>query len=172
MQDHEDMMESSSNKVEYIKFFTLIGLLVVASLGLNSWFGSADATSVLRWFMGLFFVTFGTFKFIGYEMFTQMFPDYDILAAKSKFYTYFYPFLELILGLFYLLNVLPVPRDVVTLFIMSVGAYGVFKSIRAHGDIQCACLGDIIKLPLSTVSLAEDVIMAIMAAYMLFSNLS
>lgn len=159
--------ETSSKPLEYAKFAIVIAAIFGISYFLNNLFGSDASNELMRWFMGIFFVTFGTFKFIGYEMFTEMFPSYDIIAAKSKAYTYLYPFLELLLGSLYLLNAIPTLRDVFTLVIMSVSAYGVYKTIKARGSVQCACLGNVIKLPLSTVSLSENVLMAVMAAVMI-----
>ena len=163
--DYED--ETSSKPIEYIKFAIVILAIFGASFFLNNLFGSDAPNELMRWFMGLFFVTFGTFKFIGYEMFTEMFPTYDIIAAKSKLYTYAYPFIELILGCLFLLNASPLPRDLLTLALTSVSAYGIYKTIKERGNVQCACLGNVIKLPLSTVSLGENVLMAVMAAIML-----
>ena len=155
---------------EYIKFGGLMLAILLLALFFSNWFGSDSLFDAMRWFMGLFFLVFGTFKFIGYEMFTQMFPSYDIIAKKFKLYSYLYPFIELSLGVLYLINVFPVFRDLATFAVMSIGAYGIFKSMKSKQVVYCACLGDIIKLPLSTVSLLEDVLMAAMALFMLLNN--
>jgi hypothetical protein len=159
--------EVSTKKIEYFKLFVVLVLITAISVSLNNLFGSNASGELMRWFMGMFFLTFGTFKFIGYEMFTEMFPEYDIIAARSRVYTYAYPFIELFLGILYLINAIPLARDLFTLVISAVSAYGIYRSIKAHGSIQCACLGNIIKLPLSTVSLAENSLMAVMALIML-----
>jgi len=164
---YHDMAEVSNKTIEYVKLAAIIGIIAGAAFFLNSWFGSEASDEIMRWFMGIFFVTFGTFKFIGYEMFTEMFPSYDIIAAKSKVYTYAYPFIELLLGSLYLVNAIPTIRDLATLVLMSVSAYGVYKSIKSHGNVECACLGNIVKLPLSKVSFIENSSMAVMAAVML-----
>ncbi len=163
----DDFDDTSTSTTEYVKFALVIAAILGASLFFNGMFGSETADGLMRWFMGIFFVTFGTFKFIGYEMFTEMFPSYDVLAARSRAYTYAYPFIELLLGVLYIVNAIPMIRDVVTLTLMSVSAYGVYNSVKAHGNIKCACLGNVIKLPLSTVSLSENVLMALMAAIMI-----
>jgi hypothetical protein len=51
--------------------------------------------------------------------------------------------------------------------LMAVGAYGVHQELKNKSNIMCACLGGIIKLPLSRVSLIEYVAMFIMAAAMI-----
>jgi hypothetical protein len=43
----------------------------------------------------------------------------------------------------------------------------VAQELKRRAGIHCACLGNVIKLPLSTVSLVEDIGMGLMAAAML-----
>lgn len=166
-EDDFDMEPAVNSKIEYLKLFIIILLIGGVAFFFNQLFGSNSGNGLMRWFMGLFLVTFGTFKFIGYEMFTEMFPSYDIIAAKSRVYTYAYPFIEMFLGIAYLVNAFPTFRDIVALVLFSISAYGIYKTIKTHGNVQCACLGNVIKLPLSAVSLAENVLMAVMAAIML-----
>jgi len=165
---HESMVESKSDTKEYIKFLGLIAGITVASFIAYSTYESGGLELWMRWFMGIFFLVFAGFKFVGYKMFVEMFAGYDIIAKKIKFYSYIYPFIELGLGILYLANLYPSSRDVFTLIIMVIGSIGVFQEIyHRRSGIHCACLGNIIKLPLSTVSLVEDVGMAIMAGTMI-----
>jgi len=161
------MASARSDAKEYAKF-----VLVIIGIFLVSWYLQGrlgdSVESWMRYFMGTFFVVFATFKFIGYRMFVEMFAGYDIVAKRFKPYSYLYPFIELGLGVMYLANLIPNTRDRLTLAVMTVGAIGVFQEIyHRRSGVYCACLGNIIKLPLSTVSLVEDVSMAAMAAIML-----
>lgn len=167
MQDHAVMPAPVSSRKEYIKFAFVIAAIVFISTALA--YAQNDLTLLgwMRWFMGVFFIVFASFKFIGYEMFVEMYPNYDLIAMRAKSYGYVYPFLELGLGLMYIGNVAPGARDVVTLVVMGVGAIGVARTLQQHHGIQCACLGNIIRLPLSTTSLVEDTGMAAMALVML-----
>lgn len=165
---HADMVESS--RKEYIKFGGVILLLLLAAT-LMSGLTAFNIEEWSRWFMGGFFIVFGSFKLINYEMFVLAFSGYDILAKKNKIYAYVYPFIELLLGIFYVLNFLAVPRDIFTIIIMGIGAAGVIKAIMHKSHIQCACLGTIIRLPLTTVSAVENITMATMAFIMLLTNL-
>lgn len=126
----------------------------------------------MRWFMGGFFLVFGSFKLIGYENFVQMFPQYDVISQRYPIYKYLYPFIEVWLGVAYILDLVPYFRDAFTLAIMLIGAYGVAKGLAKRGNFHCACLGGIIKLPLSTVTLVEDLVMAVMAALMLLAMIT
>lgn len=163
--EHHDMVSAESNGKEYLKF-----ALVIAGIIFLAWFMSlgGGVYEFLRWFMGVFFLVFATFKLVGYKMFAAMFAQYDIVAKRFKPYAYAYPFIELALGLIYILGLLPGIRDVVTLIVMSVSSIGVFQEIyHRRSGVYCACLGNVIKLPLSTVSLVEDVGMGAMALVML-----
>ena len=166
--DHTSMVESKSDAKEYLKFAGLIVGITVISLLAYSYYGSGDLELWMRLFMGIFFLVFAGFKFIGYKMFVEMFAGYDIIAKKLKAYSYAYPFIELGLAIFYLANLYPSFRDIFTLVIMLIGSIGVFQEIyHRRSGIHCACLGNIIKLPLSTVSLVEDIGMAVMAGVMI-----
>jgi hypothetical protein len=48
-----------------------------------------------------------------------------------------------------------------------IGAVGVIQSVRAKETIQCACLGTVFQLPMSTVTIVENAGMAAMAGWML-----
>ena len=163
---------SESNLREYIKFAGVLVFITVFAYLLYSWTDGEGVLTFIRFFMGVFLVVFATFKFIGYEMFVQMFRGYDLIAKRYKAYSYAYPFIELFLGVMFLFDLLPVFRKLGVLVVMSIGAVGVFQEIyHKRSGIHCACLGNIIKLPLSTVSLVEDLAMILMASIMLIGML-
>jgi hypothetical protein len=75
-----------------------------------------------------------------------------------------YPFVELALGLAYLANWNPLITNWITLIIMGFSAIGVIKAVMDKRSIRCACLGTVFKLPMSTVTIIEDLGMVAMAA--------
>jgi hypothetical protein len=153
--------------LELFKFLgVIVGITAIAIL-LHAYIGSLGVDDWLRWFMGTFFLVFGTFKLVGYTMFTEMFSGYDVVAKHFRYYAYAYPFVELALALAYLTDQLSPGRDWATLIIMALGSIGVAQELKRRAGIHCACLGNVIKLPLSTVSLVEDIGMGLMAAAML-----
>lgn len=156
-------------RAEYKKFFMLIAGLLVGSFGLFYLFDGQDFMNWMQLFMALFFIAFAGFKFAGYEMFVEMFPTYDLLAKRYKWYAYLYPFIEVFLGFAYLTNALGNIRDIVAVLVMGVSAYGVWKALqhRRRGGVYCACLGNVIKLPLTTISFFENATMGGMALLML-----
>lgn len=169
MKNHE-IVNSESSPIEYIKLGTVLAVIVIASWFFNENFGTGGWAEYLRWFMGVFFVVFALFKFIGYKMFAMMFTGYDIVAKRFKPYSYAYPFIEFGLGVLYIADAFATPRDIVTFLVMFIGIIGVAQEIKKRSDVHCACLGNIIKLPLSTVSLLEDAGMGIMATIMLLAR--
>lgn len=164
---HKDMVKSESSYKEYIKFGLVIWFIFLASLWPTYVDGLASVEEWMRYFMGFFLSTFGVFKLIGYDMFPAMFAQYDIVAKRSHFYAQTYPFIELALGLLYLFGLGGRTRDGFTLLIAGIGSVGVWRAIAARKGVHCACLGNVIKLPLSTVALVEDLSMGIMALLML-----
>ena len=51
----------------------------------------------------------------------------------------------------------------ITIFLLSITTYGVIKTLRNKKEIQCACLGTAIKLPMTVATLIENGIMILMA---------
>jgi len=93
---------------------------------------------------------------------------YDVVASKWKPWAFIYPFVELFLGVLYLINVYPVETNIATVVILGIGSIGVIQSNLNNRKIKCACLGDVFNLPMSTVTIIENFTMIIMALLMLF----
>lgn len=151
---------------EYMKFAGVIGGIVVVSLVL-AWARGWGLERFLSDFMAVFFMTFAAFKFVNLENFVGAYRGYDIIAKRFPLWAYAFPFIEGVLGVFYLLLDNSDTLNVITLFIMGVSAVGVWKELTNKSNIMCACLGTVIKLPLSQVSFVESFGMFIMAALML-----
>ena len=95
---------------------------------------------------------------------------YDIVAAKWKFWGYVYPFVELMIGILFLIDIMPFYVNLLTLIILGVSSVGVIKSNIKKKQIKCACLGDIFELPMSTVTIFEDLTMVAMSIIGLIST--
>ena len=158
--------QTEESKREYIKFGAVIAGILLISTIVSVARGLA-LERFLEDFMAVFFVTFATFKFINLEEFSVTYQSYDVIAKRFPLWGYAFPFMECILGVSYLLwdqsNIL----NGLTLLITGVAAIGVYKELHNKSNIMCACLGKVIKLPLSKVSLVEDVAMFAMAAFMI-----
>ncbi len=122
----------------------------------------------MRHFMAGFFIVFAFFKFLNLEGFANSYRKYDIVAAKRKEWGYIYPFVELALGILYLLNFAPFETNLATVIVLGISSIGVIKSNLDMQKIKCACLGDVFNLPMSTVTIVENLTMVGMATLMLY----
>ncbi len=159
------------NNYKLSDFLPLIVIaVVVLALTLTRSFVMDDwaIRFLMRNFMAFFFLIFGSFKVMNLHGFAKAYQEYDLLAKQSLAYAYAYPFIELGLGLAYLFNVMPVLTNVITFFVMAISALGVFNELRKGKQIVCACLGVVFKIPMTYVTLTEDLLMAGMALAMLF----
>jgi copper chaperone CopZ len=119
-------------------------------------------------FMAGFFLVFSFFKMLDLRGFASSYAMYDVLAKKLPIYGYIYPFIELVLGSLYLLGYRPMLVNIITLLVMLFSSIGVILAVTNKQKIRCACLGTGFNLPMTTVTIIEDLLMAAMAALMLF----
>lgn len=118
-------------------------------------------------FMAYWFLIFASFKIYKIKGFAEAYAMYDVIAKKSTPYAYFYPFIEFALGVAFLLSSNLVLLGWITLGLMTINSIGVLQSLKNKQAIMCACMGTVFRLPMSYVTLAEDLLMAIMAVSML-----
>ncbi len=146
-----------------IILFTLIGAFTIA----HQLYEGFNLTNAMSDFMAGFFIVFGSFKLMRWHGFAQAYSTYDILAQRSMAYAYAYPLIEIGLGIVYLLRIFPVAANIITIIVMAISSIGVIKALMNKRDIECACLGTVFKIPMTIVTLMEDVIMLAMALIML-----
>lgn len=161
MQEHNHTEKSNYTPLTIVFVFILI--LALANIASNPSL-SFGLMSVMQYFEGYFFVLFALFKFIDLKTFATGFTKYDLIAGKFKAYAYIYPFIELLLGIGFLTGIYLFETLIATVILSTIGALGV--ALNLNKKIQCACLGAVINLPLSKVSLLEYVLMGLMALYM------
>ena len=126
---------------------------------------------VMKWmnhFMGGFFLAFSFFKLLDLNGFAASYKMYDIIAKKIPFWAYLYPFVELGLGLSFLSNLFPLVTNSITFIVMSISIIGVLQAVLNKKKIQCACLGAVFNLPMSTITIIEDALMILMSGIMVF----
>ncbi len=138
----------------YITGITLLPVLVKGNFNWETW---------MQNFMAGFFLTFSFFKLLDLKGFADTYATYDIIAKKWKGWGYVYAFIELGLGVAYLLRFRPVITNIGTFLIMTVSVLGVLQSVLNKKRIPCACLGAIFNLPMSTVTIFEDGLMIVMS---------
>jgi len=165
---HSEVREETKSWASTYKPILLIfGYVTTISLVVSWQDGTINFMTFMRIFMAAFFLTFSFFKMLNLKSFAESYAMYDIVAKKFSAWGYFYAFIELGLGLSFALNFSPVLVNWVTLIVMTVSILGVLGSVLNKKKIQCACLGAVFNLPMSTVTIVEDAIMIAMSAAML-----
>ena len=144
----------------------LIGAYLFAFSGYR-WATSSLEDAMLD-FMGGFFLVFSFFKFLDLKGFAPSFSMYDPIAKKLPFYGKVYPFLEVILGTLFIARFEVQILLYITLVILGSTTLGVIRSLLDKRQIQCACLGTALKLPMTEATFIENAVMLAMTFYMLF----
>jgi copper chaperone CopZ len=170
--DHNETAEQTRSWFETYKpillIFFYISLVTVLIQSINHHF---DYMQAMPHFMAGFFLVFSFFKLLNLKGFAESYQMYDVLAKKIPAWGYVYAFLELGLGISYLLNFNPIVTNAVTFIVMSISIIGVLQSVLNKKKIQCACLGAVFNLPMSTVTIIEDGLMILMSFIMLITML-
>jgi hypothetical protein len=157
----------------YFKFKSFVPLILIFSaiiaFVIIKGFVTSDFSNraLMLDFMAGFFLVFGGFKTIKLSAFAEAYGMYDIIAKRSRVYAHIYPFIEIALGLAFLFRFEVVIVAWITLILMSINSIGAYIGIRDKKVLMCACLGTVFKLPMSFVSLGEDLLMVVMAIFIL-----
>ncbi len=162
---HHTMNEATAKSwIATYKPLLIIGLFIT---GVSAIASGGSLHLGMSYFMAGFFLVFSFFKLLDVKGFASSYAMYDLLAINVPAYGYIYPFIELGLGLAYLTGFNPFFTNVATIVVMGFSSMGVIKSVLNKQKIRCACLGAVFNLPMSTVTIIEDLLMVGMATAML-----
>ena len=148
--------------------FLIFGYIIIASVLLNT--NPWDTNGFMLDFMGLFYIVFSFFKLLDLKGFPDSFRMYDPLAKVFPIYAWVYPFIEVALGVMFLMRFQIPIALVLTLIILGVTTVGVSKALLNKKTISCACLGTALKLPMTKATFIENTIMIVMAIFMIFKT--
>jgi len=159
--------EEKSDLQQLFPLFLIFAYISVAAflLNLNPW----DGSNFMLDFMGLFYIVFSFFKLLDLKGFPESFKMYDPLAKIIPAYGWVYPFIELALGVLFLMRIQIPFALITTLIILGITTFGVTKTLLDKKSIQCACLGTALKLPMTKATFIENSIMIVMAIMMLIN---
>jgi cation transport ATPase len=160
-QSHNE--ENKSGLLVYYPIFLIAGYIIMISFINNFHSQEINWQGWMNQFMASFFLVFSAFKFLDLPGFANGYATYDLLARRWHAYGYIYPFLELSLGILYLTQLFPTATQLATIIIMGFSSLGVINSLLKKQKFQCACLGTVLKVPLSSITLIEDLTMVILA---------
>jgi glutaredoxin len=122
-------------------------------------------------FMGIALSMLASLKLMDLDSFTASFQKYDLVTKRFKPYGKVYPFLELAIGLGFLSGIAPLLTGIAS---TTVGVSGVISVVKAvyidKMALNCACVGGNSKAPLGVISMAENLMMTIMGAMLIYTN--
>lgn len=159
--------EEKSDLQQLFPLFLIFGYITIASLLLN--YNPWESSGFMLDFMGLFYIVFSFFKLLDLKGFPESFRMYDPLAKTMPVYGWVYPFIEVVLGLMFLMRIQIPLALITTLIVLGITTIGVTKTLLDKKSIQCACLGTALKLPMTKATFIENSIMIIMAIIMLLN---
>lgn len=161
-------IDGKSKLIQLFPLFLIFGYITVGAFFMNN--KPFDIQYFMLDFMGLFFVVFSFFKILDVNGFRKSFKMYDPLAKILPAYGLVYPFLELGLGILFLMRMQIPLALIMTLIILGLTTIGVSKALLNKKVIQCACLGTALKLPMTTATFIENSIMIVMAIFMFITT--
>lgn len=163
----QPFVESKFSLRTYYPLALVIGFITMVASITSFREGAFDAMGFMAHFMAGFFLAFSFFKLLDLRGFAESYAGYDLLAMRWKAYGFIYPFIELALGIAYLVAPHADALSMATIIVMGFSLLGVLRALLNKQRIRCACLGTVFNLPMSTVTIAEDALMIAMAGAML-----
>ena len=164
---HHQVKNETKTWLETYKPLLIIGAYIMGLTLLLEVQNGFNWHSWMQNFMAGFFLVFSFFKLLDVKGFAESYSSYDVIAKKWSGWGYVYAFIELGLGIAYLVRFEPLITNTVTLIVMTISIIGVLQSVLNKRKIQCACLGAVFNLPMSTVTIIEDALMILMSGIML-----
>ena len=131
---------------------------------------SNNKRTLMNRFMGSVFVLFGVLKLINIQQFVALFRKYDVISQQWIVYAFMYPFIEIGVGIGLLMGSGLQVLYIFVLVLMSVSLASVTRSIYTGEQLRCGCLGSLFNIPLSYVTVAENLLMLGMASYLIGSS--
>ena len=167
IQPVEPAIEIESDLKQLFPLFLIFFYITAATILIN--WNDLNVADFMYDFMGLFYIVFSFFKFLDYKNFPDSFAMYDPLAKIIPAYGWIYPFIETVLGLLFLLRMELQVALYATVVVLGITTVGVTKTLLNKNEIQCACLGTALKLPMTKATFIENSIMLFMAIWMLLA---
>lgn len=165
--DHTHHRHDSTEVRSWLATYKPLLVIAIFISGVSLLTSGGNTHMAMNHFMAGFFLVFSFFKMLDLKGFAASYSMYDLLAMKVPAYGYVYPFIELTLGIAYLMHFDPFATNLATVVVMGFSSIGVIRSVLNKKKIQCACLGAVFNLPMSTVTIAEDLLMVSMSVTML-----
>ncbi len=165
--DTHDEVTTKVSKIKQLKpLFIILGYILIASILLN--YKNWNSSNAMLDFMGLFYIIFSFFKILDIKGFSMSFSMYDPLAKQAPIYGYIYPFIEVLLGMMFLIRFEVNIALILTVIVLGITTIGVTQTLINKRSIKCACLGTTLNLPMTEATFIENALMIIMAFSLIF----
>ena len=164
---HGDVTMKASKIKQLKPLFIILGYILIASILLN--YKNWNPSNAMLDFMGLFYIIFSFFKILDIKGFSISFSMYDPLAKQAPIYGYIYPFIEVLLGMMFLIRFEVNIALILTVIVLGITTIGVTQTLINKRSIKCACLGTTLNLPMTEATFIENALMIIMAFSLIFS---
>lgn len=160
-----EVPQDKSKWAQLTPLFLILGYIGTASVLLH--YKDWNYQEMMLDFMGLFYIVFSFFKLLDLKGFPDSFRMYDPLAKRVALYGWIYPFIEIAMGLMFLMRFEISIALIITLVVLGITTIGVTRTLLDKKSIRCACLGTALNLPMTEATFIENAIMIIMAIIML-----
>lgn len=161
-------VKDSYLSLKYLPIYFFLSLTFFSAGIFTLFFYGRNFMEFMRLSMSLFFLIFGFLKVVNLKNFVESFKKYDAIANKILIYSHIYPFLEIFLGVLFLFGIYLTFASILTIFILLPTTYGIIKVMQNGNLVNCACLGGFFNIPIGPITIAENLIMILMAISMLF----
>ncbi len=156
-------------QIEYVKLVGVALVILQISMLIDFVQQGNQLSTLLGTFIGICLLVFGTVKVMAFNEFVDSFTKYDILAAKFKPYAQLYPLIEVGLGAILLTNPMNTQLQLFILLLEGISLLGSVRVSLGNKKLETINTGSIIKLPLSTITFSENIIVFLsMLVAMLF----
>jgi len=158
--DTETPTSSSPKKDNKRIAYVLIAVILL-------WWIFSWRFGVIREFMWAFFVLVAILKLLDHKWFVTAYAKYDLIAMRYSSWWWIYPYIELAIWVWFLLWLYIEIIAWLTLVLMSIWTIWVSKKLMKKEKFACACLWTKLNVPLTNLTLVEDILMAIMSVMLL-----
>ena len=122
-------------------------------------YNKLDKKKLNKNIMGTILILFGVLKLYNINKFASIFQKYDIISKVIPIYSYIYPFLEIYLGLNFITNTNIKYTQFLTKNLMLISILSVIMSLHLGEKLRCGCMGSFFHIPLSYVTISENLYM-------------
>jgi len=149
-------------------FYVYIVSLLI-TLNLTFYYSLQTRISII-YFLGFFSLIFGVLKLIRFRGFVESLLEYDVISKKIKIYAYLYPFFEIIFGVLFILQREYLFLEYICLGFFLANLVSVTLALEKRKQFYCACMEGLFQLPLSYISLIENLTMILGLVVLIYTR--